>query len=72
VLCVNMCIMFSIAAGATVNKLIIASFFICGLEHFQVISESWSIVVNRTDVSWFEMEMHLMLLIQHHLISFPI
>ena len=40
VLCVNTCIMFSIAAGATVNELMIASVFIGALEHFQVISES--------------------------------
>jgi len=42
--------MFLIAAGATVNELMIAFVFIWALEHFQVISETWSIIVNRTDV----------------------
>jgi hypothetical protein len=32
--------MFSIAAGATVNKLMTASVFVFALEHFQVVSES--------------------------------
>ena len=40
VLCVKTCIMFSVAAGATVNKLMTASVFVCALEYFQVISES--------------------------------
>jgi hypothetical protein len=42
--------MFSIAACATVNELMFAGVFICALEHFQVLSESRSILVNRTDV----------------------
>jgi hypothetical protein len=49
VLCVKTFIMFSVAAGVIVPKLTI-SVFICALEHFWVISESWSIVVNKTDV----------------------
>ena len=48
-LCLNTCIVFSIAAGAAVTKLMIGSVFICTLEHFQAISQSGNIILNRTD-----------------------